>query len=201
MSWSDEVFPALPGLRWSVRKSPMFRTQIQQALSGREFGVSYRQHPLFRYELSYEVLRDDVSAELTALMGFFMARRGRYESFRFWDPDANTVTGHKFFHGYATLHGSYPLYGTYAGVSFPVFDPIAVQIRSGNATSGPLIEHTVNTSGRVTLLGSPQGQEGLYWTGTYYQRVRFEEDEQEFEKFMEKLWRAQKVTLVTRSLA
>lgn len=201
MSQSDAVFPTLPGLQWSIVKTPIFRTQIQQALSGREFGVSYRQHPLFRYELSYEVLRDDVTAELTTLMGFFMARRGRYQSFRFWDPQANSVTGHKFFNGFASLNGSYQLYGTYAGVSLPVSDPIAIEVRSGNPTSGPLIEHTVNSAGRVTLLGSPQGQEGLFWTGTYYQRVRFDDDEQDFENFMERLWRAQRVTLVTRPLA
>jgi hypothetical protein len=134
-------------------------------------------------------------------MGFFMARRGRYQSFRFSDPDANTVNGHKFFDGYAVLNSSYQLYGSYAGVSFPVFDPITVQIRSGHPSTGPVVAHTVGPTGRVTLVGSPQGQEGLYWTGTYYQRVRFEEDEQEFEKFMEKLWRAQKVSFVTRAIA
>ncbi len=34
------VFPTLPGLAWSVTKSPTFQTRIQRAVSGRELGRS-----------------------------------------------------------------------------------------------------------------------------------------------------------------
>ena len=93
---SGPVFPVLPGLKWDVVKQPEFSTKIQRSASGREARAAFWTYPLWTYKLGYELLRDDATNELDTLLGFFLARRGAFDSFLFLDPDDNTITGQAF---------------------------------------------------------------------------------------------------------
>lgn len=197
MSYSTEVFPTLPGLKWSIKKTPMFETTNNRALSGREYPVAHRQYPIWRWELSYEVIRDDASNELQSIVGFFLRRRGSFESFRYLDPEINAVTDLQIGNDFPAVGKTYQLLSYWGSFYEPVTDPVAgFTMKCGaNAVFG-----TANIYGVVTLSSGSFGAQGLTWTGSFYQRVRFEEDENEFEKFMEKLWSAQKITFITRRL-
>ena len=75
------VFPTLPGLAWSVTKSPTFQTRIQRAASGRELRALDYPYPLWQFTLVFDMLRDNPAAgydELRTLMGFFMLCQGAY---------------------------------------------------------------------------------------------------------------------------
>src|SRR5947209_3766657 len=90
------IFPSLPGLAWSVTKTPTFQTRIQRAASGRELRALDYPYPLWQFALVYDFLRDDAAAghdELRTLMGFFMLCRGGYGTFLFQDPSDCEVTG------------------------------------------------------------------------------------------------------------
>ena len=52
------IFPALPGLAWSVTKAPRFQTRIQRAVSGRELRVLDQPWPVWTWTLTYALLRD-----------------------------------------------------------------------------------------------------------------------------------------------
>ena len=52
------IFPALPGLGWSVTKSPRFAGRIQHAVSGREVRVLDQPYPIWTWTLTYSLLRD-----------------------------------------------------------------------------------------------------------------------------------------------
>lgn len=120
---SNSVFPALPGLSWSVNKTPKFSTRIQRAVSGREFRSPYYSYPLWSYNLSYEVLRaDSINLELQTLMGFFMQRQGAYDSFLYSDPSDNAVTTQQI----GTGNGSnkvFQLTRTLGGFTEPIANP------------------------------------------------------------------------------
>src|SRR5256885_7836626 len=90
------IFPALPGLAWSVTKTPTFQTRIQRAVSGRELRALDYPFPLWQFALVYDFLRDDPAAgydELRTLMGFFMLCQGAFGTFLFRDPSDHEVAG------------------------------------------------------------------------------------------------------------
>lgn len=82
-------FPVLPGLAWGVQKTPEFKTDVFEGLSGVETRTSYRSSPRYHYVLTYEFLRADAAQELQTLMGFFVQQQGAMIPFYFPDP----VTG------------------------------------------------------------------------------------------------------------
>ena len=92
------VFPSLPGLAWSVTKTPTFQTRIQRAVSGRELRALDYPYPLWQFTLVFDLLRDNPAAgydELRTLMGFFMICQGAFGTFLFRDPSDDGVTGQR----------------------------------------------------------------------------------------------------------
>ena len=90
------VFPSLPGLAWSVTKTPTFQTRIQRAVSGRELRALDYPYPLWQFTLVFDLLRDNPAAgydELQTLMCFFMLCQGAFRTFLFRDPSDDQVTG------------------------------------------------------------------------------------------------------------
>ena len=90
------VFPSLPGLAWSVTKTPTFQTRIQRAVSGRELRALVYPYPLWQFTLVFDFLRDNPTAgydELRTLMGFFLLCRGAFGTFLSRDPSDDQVTG------------------------------------------------------------------------------------------------------------
>jgi uncharacterized protein (TIGR02217 family) len=88
------VFPALPGLAWSVTKAPTFQTRIQRAASGRELRALDYPYPLWQFTLVFAFLRDNPAAgfdELRTLMGFYLTCQGAYGTFLFQDPSDHQV--------------------------------------------------------------------------------------------------------------
>ena len=53
------------------------------------------------------------------------------------------------------------------------------------------------TGGRITFVSAPAVGAALTWSGQFYKRVRFARDETEFEEFLQDLWSAKKVELIT----
>jgi uncharacterized protein (TIGR02217 family) len=202
---SNEVFPVLAGLAWGVIKQPEYKTKIQKAVSGRELRLSYMTYPMYRFKMTYNVLRDDKSTfdpsaprdELKTLLRFFLARRGNFDSFLYTDPSDNTVVDQPFGTGDGgttefQLIRSYGVVGN--GFAEPVENidmtkPFAVYVNG-------LEDETVTVeNGLVTFLTPPDLNDQLTWSGSYYYRVRFDMDAAEFNQFMYDLWELKKCEL------
>ncbi|MDA8095591.1 MAG: DUF2460 domain-containing protein [Betaproteobacteria bacterium] len=189
---SDVVFPVLPGLSWSVSKAPVWKTLTQQTVSGLELRAAMMSYPLWRFMLTYDVLRgDNINQELQTLMGFFLARQGSYDTFLYSDPTDNTVTTQTF----GTGDGTTTAFQLLRGVG-GYLEPI--QNVNGNPSvyvDGVLQagSYTIGSTGIVSFTGAPPAGALLTWTGSFYFRARFMQDTAEFEEFMQDLWRLKKL--------
>jgi uncharacterized protein (TIGR02217 family) len=200
------IFPALPGLAWSVTKTPTFQTRVQRAVSGRELRALDYPYPLWQFALVYDFLRDNPSAgydELRTLLGFFMLCQGAFGTFLFQDPSDFQVTGQQIGIGDAStavFQLQRAMGATLSGGGFlePIVAPNVVSaIYFDGITQAPAAYSVDSTTGLVTF-GTPPGS-GLIITAdfTYYFRCRFVEDKYDFENFMFRLWQLKKLTFIS----
>jgi hypothetical protein len=59
---SNAVFPSyLSGIAWPVKRTSMYATHVQQALSGKESRIALKQYPQYKYALDINIMRDDLT--------------------------------------------------------------------------------------------------------------------------------------------
>ena len=100
---SNVIFNPPPGLSWSIKKRPRYATIVQETTSGRgQIRMAKQQYPIWEYEMNWNYLtRAEQSAlgansGLEQMMGFFMARQGRFDDFLYTDLNDNSVTAMPF---------------------------------------------------------------------------------------------------------
>jgi uncharacterized protein (TIGR02217 family) len=204
------IFPTLPGLGWSVSKTPRFQTRIQRAISGRELRVLDQPNPIWSWTLTYSMLRDEHDTrgasgpgvgydELRTLMGFFLQQQGALTPFLYDDPSDDSVAaqllgmgdgGTTVFQLVRTMGATLPGGGFAEPVTAPntvsaiYFDGI-VQSASGYSVDP--------TTGLVTFASPPPAEQAVTADFTYYFRVRFSDDSADFENFLYQLWALKQV--------
>lgn len=190
----NAVFPSLPGLKWGVTKTPIWSTKIQKSVNGRELRASYYSYPVWKFSLSFEVLRNRGSLkELETLAGFFNARRGSFESFLYEDPTDNTVTDQLV--GVA-VNGQtkFQLLRNFGGFIEPVLavkgNPV---VKVNGVTKRNGVDFSVTDSGVVVFQTALTAGQRVTWSGGFYFRVRFLQDSADFENFIGHLWKAKKI--------
>jgi len=200
------IFPALPGLAWSVTKSPTFQTRIQRAVSGRELRALDYPYPLWQFTLVFDFLRDNPAAgfdELRTLMGFFMLCQGAFGTFLFQDPSDDRVSGQQIGTG-DTLRTVFQLQRTMGetlsggGFLEPILAPNVVSVVYFNGIIQDPAGYSVDSmTGLVTFNTAPGS--GLIITAdySYYFRCRFVDDSYAFENFMFRLWQLKKLTFIS----
>ena len=190
------IFPALPGLTWSVSKQPRFATRIQRAVSGRELRALDQPNPIWTWTLSYSLLRAGGGYdELRTLMGFFLDQQGAFESFLYADPSDDSVTGQALGTGDGS-RTAFQLVRTMGGFAEPVTAPNAVTDVYVNGVVQSVGSYSVDAdTGLVTFETPPPAGEAVSADFTYYFRVRFVDDTAEFENFMFQLWSLRQVKL------
>jgi uncharacterized protein (TIGR02217 family) len=200
------IFPALPGLAWSVTKSPTFQTRIQRAVSGRELRALDYPYPLWQFTLVFDFLRDNPAAgfdELRTLMGFFMLCQGAFGTFLFQDPSDDRVSGQQIGTG-DTLRTVFQLQRTMGetlpggGFLEPILAPNVVSAVYFNGIIQDPAGYSVDSmTGLVTFNTAPGS--GLIITAdySYYFRCRFVDDSYAFENFMFRLWQLKKLTFIS----
>jgi uncharacterized protein (TIGR02217 family) len=191
---SDAVFPSLPGLSWSVTRSPVWKTIIKESVSGVELRAALMAYPRYQIKLSFEFLRAGPAwGELQALVGFFNARRGSWDSFLFLDPTDNTVQAGRFGTGDGATR-TFQLSRSVGAFVEPVTDTVGVPLVyvGGVLQSG----YTV-ARGKVAFVTAPAAGAAITWSGQFYKRCRFSKDSTEFEEFMYQLHSAKSIELIT----
>jgi uncharacterized protein (TIGR02217 family) len=191
---SSTVFPTLLGISYPYVRTPRWRTGKQEALSGKESVISYRQWPLPRWELNYEFLRDDITvSDLKAIVGLFNACKGSFDTFLYFDPDFNAATTENFGTGDGTTT-QFQLTVTYKNAGGPGAPERvqnlngAPQIFKAGVLQTVTTNYTIGPTGIVTFVSAPAAAAALTWTGSFFYRCRFNEDEILTSKFMSKWW-------------
>lgn len=213
----NAVFPSLPGLMFPVKKTPMFSTNIKTAVSGRELRRANYTLPLFTIGLQYEFLRDTVEQnEFKTLLAFFLARGGAFDSFLFNDPDDGRASNELLGIGDGVTT-TFQLARSFGGFSEPVCNVANVAIGPNMwAVQGdtpmwtndsaamwsaapnylPGTDFNVSATGLVTFAVAPPAAAELRWSGEYYYRCRFLHDQQDYNKFMDRLWEQKKCDFI-----
>ena len=91
------TFPVLPGLTFTVVKTPEFNTLDQVAPNFYSVRIAQSINPFWHWTFIFDVLRDYTTAgyntitETRMLLGFFNSMRGKQGSFLYTDPTDNSV--------------------------------------------------------------------------------------------------------------
>lgn len=192
----NAIYPVLPGLSFDVGWSPAFKTKVLTATSGKEYRAALMANPVYSLKMKYEFLRAGARNELRTLAGFFLARRGSFDSFLFEHPDDNAVADQLI--GVANgVTTTFQLLRGY-GSEFvePVQNPKQVTAIKVNGVIKTLGTHyTMSSTGMVVFTSAPLVG-NITWSGSYYYRARFAQDVSDFNKFMKDLWDNKKVELL-----
>jgi uncharacterized protein (TIGR02217 family) len=200
------VFPALPGLAWSVTKTPTFQTRIQRAVSGRELRALDYPYPLWQFTLVFAFLRDNPAAgfdELRTLMGFYLACQGAYSTFLFQDPSDYQVIGQYLGTGDSSS-AAFQLQRTMGtaliggGFGEPIVAPnLITTVYFDGITQSPS-GYSIDPGTGLLSFSTPPGT-GLVITAdfSYWFRCRFVDDSYDFENFMYRLWQLKKLTFIS----
>jgi uncharacterized protein (TIGR02217 family) len=200
------VFPALPGLAWSVTKAPTFQTRIQRAVSGRELRALDYPYPLWQFTLVFAFLRDNPAAgldELRTMLGFYLSCQGAYGTFLFQDPSDYQVTVQYLGTGNSSV-AVFQLQRTMGtalpsgGFVEPILAPdLVTAVYFDGITQNPSSYSVDPDTGLLTFATPPAT--GLVITAdfSYWFRCRFVDDSYDFENFMYRLWQLKKLTFIS----
>jgi hypothetical protein len=141
------VFPTLPGLEYPVKRAPLASSLRQKAISGRETLQPLWTAPLYKYEVSFSLLREAQSfQEWQLLQGFWnsvMFTPGGV--FQFNDPNDNSATSEPFGTGDGGTT-QFQLTRALGGFAEPVLDPVqgpsspTATLDYGNCTTAPSLD-------------------------------------------------------------
>jgi uncharacterized protein (TIGR02217 family) len=195
---SDLVFPSLPGLSWSIMRTPIFGVQLRTADSQREVTEIIMNRCYYSIELSFEMLRQGGSfTELDEIEGLFLAMRGSYDYFKFTDPNSNTIINGQIGTGNGT--NTTFIIGRNTGPSY--FEAIGfinqlTDVKVNGVTVSPST-YTLSFPNVITFNTPPPSGRVVTVTCTYYYLCRFGEDQHEYEQFMYRLHQLNQITLKT----
>ena len=213
---SNEIFPELPGLKWDTTKKPQWSTKIHETTSGKETAAAYWSCPKWFFSLSYEFLDEsELVRDLQTIGGFFLSRKGRFDSFLFRDPSDYKVEGQVLGIGDG-VRTSFQIVRSFGNFVEPIKNVKGAIYTGINVSGGvpllpfppdsPIIlvngivpkDYTITTAGLLTLLVAPPIGSVISADFSFYFRCRFLQDEAEFSEFMAELWELKKLEMVTR---
>lgn len=211
---SDDVFypTDFAGLTWDIKKTPIFNTKIQTSVNFAELRASFAGSPVYEMSMTFSMLRGldrtDIAdtnqypeSEVATLMGFYASRLGRWDSWLLYEPNDNTIPvaapqifgvgdgGISVFQLTRTLGSWFT-----ERVAAPADGSVRIWI-DGIEKFNPThwTGGTLATKGVVTFVTPPGAGLYLTWSGSYYFRCRFTEDQMEFNQFMYQLWETQEI--------
>ena len=203
---SDLLFPTLRGLTYPIGKTPHWKTLQTQTVSGVKKFVQMYTYPYYELNLKFNYLGDDNSQadDIHTLAGFYNKMGGASVDFLFADPlfENNTVTMQEFgiTDGMTTKWQLVHNYGGFLEPVFGILEKPTLYMRedeTGNITA--LIEGThysLSSTGMVTALtNTPSPGYTLYWTGKWYYRCHFANDEAELEQIFYGGWALDELVL------
>lgn len=217
------IFPTLLGLGWSVKRTDIWSTNLQENISGKQVGIGYWSSPKYQWELTYEFFRQGTINQISyteqqQLMAFFNQLSGRLKTFLFLDPDDFQVTQQLIDVGDGvkttfTIVRSLPGQGAGEPILAPDFDvvPASPPGVTVNPTAAVYLNGVITTTANYSKYGNAAGSApgiltfnpapasnvaitASFW---YYWPCRFDDDKMTFEKFVSTLYKNGKVSFTS----
>ena len=174
------------GLLWDVEKTPMFSTAEQVTVTGRRAAIANYATPLWHWKLKFSLLRDRMdldrnsakSGRYTAfqeIVGFLLARRGKYDPFFWHDPTDCHVTNQTISASAPASTTDYQVvrtFGNGAGLTFT--EPVGGIDPGGTLTitdgGSPRSDFTINTpyDGWIRFASAPTTGHAIVATALDY---------------------------------
>lgn len=197
---SNYVFPSFQGWSWEKTITPVWNTQTYESESGRETRIQKWKYPRYKISLTYNFLTDNTSkwhlekGDIERLQGFFNAVGGSFDDFLYFDDTENYVENQTFGvgNGQETV---FQLVRNHPYWAEPVNGIVEIPqiFIDGVLTT----EVSVDPYGVVTFNSPPPADSVLTWTGNYYFRVRFDNDEIELTRTWNGLWESIEISMKT----
>ena len=197
---SNYVFPSFQGWSWEKTITPVWNTQTYESESGRETRIQKWKYPRYKISLTYNFLTDNTSkwqldkGDIERLQGFFNAVGGSFDDFLYFDDTENSVENQTFGvgNGQQTV---FQLVRNHPYWAEPVNGIVEIPqiFIDGILTT----EVSVDPYGVVTFDNPPPAESVLTWTGNYYFRVRFDNDEIELTRTLDGLWESIEISMKT----
>ena len=204
---STSVLPSLAGLGFDVIREPMWNSNVQEAISGKEVRLAYWTYPKYKWSVMYNILRSSAtSAELQQLMAFFNARQGQMDTFLYQDADdySTLINNSGSYQAIATGDGTttlFQLVKSFGGYVEPVLAPntsgtINVYL-GGTLQSGAT--YTINgwgtaNPGTISFNTAPTNGTAIAASFTYYYPCRMSADSISFKMFLTQFYNLGKLT-------
>jgi uncharacterized protein (TIGR02217 family) len=192
------VFPTLPGLAWSIKRSAERNTIKHDALSGKNVRIANWTYPKYHYELPFNFLRSATAyQEWQTLEGFYDSVNGAAGLWAYDDPNDDSIANQGFGEGDGTTT-TFQLVRGFGGQAAPVF------LVNGTPTimvgGTPTAAFSISAYGVVTFSTPPAVNALLTWSGNYYMPCQFDDDTLEVENFMSQLARVKSLKFSTVKL-
>lgn len=208
------VYPdgsVLPGLAFSAKWSPeFFNAPTQTTSTGADIDLALAQTPLHRFELTYDFLRDRwfsarASLEFRTMMGFFLMLGGSVGRFLFRNADDNFVAAQQIGTGDGSTTSFGPVSRSFGANGYYGSEPVGMidtarplLVRLGDIAQ-PASLWTLNTATplnqNLTFESAPPEGTPVYLDFSYFYYCKFPDNTNTFEKFMDRLWLLQKISI------
>lgn len=198
---TNNVFPAFQGWTYNKEKTPIWKTNIYEATSGKENRIQKWSYPRYKISLNYNFMTDNAvqsvsldKGELEKLQGFFNSVGGPCDDFLFYDEVENTCTDQPFGIGDGTTK-TFQLKRALQNWVEPINGILAAPTIKVNGTATN--SFSWDNHGYITFSSAPANNAVLTWSGNYYFRVRFENEELKLTRTYEGLWEGITINLIT----
>jgi uncharacterized protein (TIGR02217 family) len=197
-----DVFPQLPGVDFTVEKTPIWSTGRKKSASGRMIRSAYFSAPLYQFKLQHNVIRDRPALqELKSLWGFYNSRQGGFATFFYQDPFDNAVTAEPLATGDGATTTFQFVRQVGKGTPYATVEPVyALWLAPSVYFNGVLQSaagYTINAWGTITFNAAPANGVAITWTGGFLYVAHFDDDTLSFSQMVKDLWEQKGLTFTT----
>ncbi len=197
---SGDVFPYLPGQMFIQLKTPKWSTKTVTSLTGVERRRALWSYPVWKFTVAYEFLRGStLNPEIYRLWDFFNINSGGFQDWNYFDPWDHEVTNEPF----AVANGiktDFQLTRTAHVGSKSFTEPIFRVVAPPTIYAGGVIipaGYSVSPTGIISFDTPPDTGAVLSWTGQFFYRCRFSDDELSTQQMYDLFWSGDSINFQT----
>jgi hypothetical protein len=192
------------GYTWPITRTPMQKTLVSTAVSGKEYRVWLQAWPRWKWKLDMGYLWDDYAASsvqgasfmFQTLAGFVNQMQGQYSNWIYFDPWDNAVVNQECLWNNGTRwtntgNGTQTVWSFFKAQNGGPVEPVQwVQSPLGSSPNGIYVNGTRQSPGSYTINNGPPATvtfntapafgATVEWTGQFYYLCRFTADSYDF---------------------